>query len=63
MLARQGRAIGTLYELQWMAFPDPDEADMVFAEAAKKAKQKQAKYVQEDEKDLIAGMKKVVTSQ
>ncbi len=63
MLARQGRAIGTLYELQWMAIPNPDEADILFAEAGKRAKQKQAKYVQEDEKDLIAGMKKVVTSQ
>lgn len=62
MLARQGRAIGTLYELQWMALGDPDEADILFAEAGKRAKQKQAKYVQEDEKDLIAGMKKVVTS-
>lgn len=62
MLARQGRAIGTLYELQYMAIPDPDQADVLFAEAVKKSKQKQAKYVQEDEKDLIAGMKKVVTS-
>lgn len=62
MLARQGRAIGTLYELQYMAIPDPDQADVLFAEAVKKAKQKQAKYVQEDEKDLVEQMKKVVTS-
>jgi hypothetical protein len=62
MLARQGRAIGTLYELQYMAFPDPDQADVVFAEAVKKARQKQAKYIQEDEKELIEQMKKVATS-
>jgi len=62
MLARQGRAIGTLYELQYMAIPDPDQADVLFAEAVKKAKQKQAKYVQEDEQELIGQMKKVVTS-
>lgn len=62
MLARQGRAIGTLYELQYMAIPDQDEADVLFAEAMKLAKQKQAKYIQEDEKALIAQQKKVVIS-
>jgi hypothetical protein len=62
MLARQGRAIGTLYELQYMAIPDQDEADVLFAEAMKIAKQKQARYIQEDEKALIAQQKRVVTS-
>jgi TRAP-type C4-dicarboxylate transport system substrate-binding protein len=45
-----------------MAIPDPDQANELFAEAVKRAKQKQAKYVQEDEQELIAQMKKVVTS-
>jgi hypothetical protein len=40
-----------------MAIPDPDQANELFAEAVKRAKQKQAKYVQEDEQELIAQMK------
>ena len=62
MLARQGRAIGTLYELQYMAIPDQAEADVLFGEAMKLAKQKQARYIQEDEKALIAQQKRVVIS-
>ncbi len=62
MLARQGRAIGTLYELQYMALPNEEEANVLFAEAMKRAKQKQAKYIEEDEKALIAQKKRVVTS-
>jgi hypothetical protein len=45
-----------------MAIPDQDEADVLFAEAMKIAKQKQARYIQEDEKALIAQQKRVVTS-
>lgn len=63
MLARQGRAIGTLYELQYMAIPDSDQADALFAEAVEKAKRKQAKYIEEDEKELVERKKAVVKGQ
>ena len=40
MLARQGAAIGTLYELSWMALPDDDNARAAFEAASNTAKQK-----------------------
>ncbi len=62
MLARQGAAIGTLYELSWMALPDDENAKMAFEAAANTAKQKMRKHVERDEADLAARTKKVVTS-
>ncbi|HNB20836.1 MAG TPA: hypothetical protein PL012_15060 [Candidatus Obscuribacter sp.] len=63
MLARQGAAIGTLYELSWMALPDDENARMAFEAAANTAKQKMRKHVEKDENELAASLKKVVTSQ
>lgn len=61
MLARQGAAIGTLYELSWMALPDDENAKMAFEAAANTAKQKMRKHVERDEAELSEKMKKVVT--
>ncbi|MFA6555282.1 MAG: ribbon-helix-helix protein, CopG family [Candidatus Obscuribacterales bacterium] len=60
MLARQGRAIGTLYELAWMALPDDDNARAAFDDAVKIAKQKMAKHVELDEKEQAEKMKRVI---
>lgn len=62
MLARQGAAIGTLYELSWMALPDDENAKMAFEAAGNTAKQKMRKHVERDEAELSEKMKKVVTS-
>lgn len=62
MLARQGAAIGTLYELSWMALPDDENARAAFEAASNTAKQKMRKHVERDEADLAARTKKVVTS-
>lgn len=62
MLARQGAAIGTLYELSWMALPDDENARAAFEAAANTAKQKMRKHVERDEADLATRTKKVVTS-
>ncbi len=61
MLARQGTAIGTLYELSWMALPDDENAKMAFEAAANTAKQKMRRHVEKDENELAASFKKVVT--
>ncbi len=61
MLARQGTAIGTLYELSWMALPDDENAKMAFEAAANTAKQKMRRHVEKDEGELAAAFKKVVT--
>ena len=60
MLARQGRAVGTLYELAWMSLPDDDNARAAFDIAVQSAKQKMAKHVEKDEQELADRMKKVV---
>ena len=60
MLARQGRAVGTLYELAWMALPDDDNARAAFDDAVKIAKQKMAKHVELDEQEQAEKMKRVV---
>jgi len=62
MLARQGAAIGTLYELSWMALPDDENARAAFEAAANTAKQKMRKHVDRDEAEMSDKMKKVVTS-
>ena len=63
MLARQGAAIGTLYELSWMALPDDEEARQAFEAAANTAKQKMRRHVERDEAELAERTKKVVTGQ
>lgn len=60
MLARQGRAVGTLYELAYMALPDDDRARDAFNEAVRQAKQKMARHVENDEREMAERMKTVV---
>jgi hypothetical protein len=62
MLSRQGAAIGTLYELSWMALPDDENARKAFEAASNTAKQKIRKRIEMDEVELVEKMKKVVTS-
>lgn len=62
MLARQGRAIGTLYELSWMSLPDDENARKAFEAAATRAKQKMARHVENDEKEFAERLKKVVNN-
>ena len=62
MLARQGRAVGTLYELAWMSLPDDEDARKAFEIAGTRAKQKMAKHVENDEKEFAERLKKVVSS-
>lgn len=61
MLARQGAAIGTLYELSWMALPNDPNARAAFEAASNTAKQKMRKHTEIDEAELARRMKKVVT--
>ena len=60
MLARQGRAVGTLYELAWMALPDDENAKAAFDDAVKIAKQKMAKHVELDEQEQAEKMKRII---
>jgi methanogenic corrinoid protein MtbC1 len=59
MLARQGIAVGTLYELTWLSLPDDDNARAAFEAAMNAAKQKMRKHVQKDEEEIAAAMKRV----
>jgi hypothetical protein len=60
MLARQGAAIGTLYELSWMALPDDEDARRIFESAANKAKDKMRKRLELDEAEIAERNKKIV---
>jgi hypothetical protein len=60
MLARQGTAIGTIYELTWMALPDDENARAAFEAAANTAKQKMRRHVERDEEEIATAMKKIV---
>ena len=62
MLSRQGAAIGTLYELSWMALPDDENARKAFEAASNIAKQKIRKRIELDEAELVERIKKVVQS-
>jgi predicted DNA-binding protein len=63
MLARQGVAIGTLFELSWMALPDDENARQAFEAAANTAKQKMRRHVERDEAEIAERNTKVVTGQ
>jgi hypothetical protein len=63
MMARQGIALGTLYELTWLSLPDDEVARATFEEAIGYAKQKMRRLVQKDEEVIAAAMKKVVEGQ
>ena len=60
MLARQGRQIGTVCELTYSNMSRTAEGKAAFEAAANTAKQKMAKSVQKDERDLVDAMKKFV---
>jgi hypothetical protein len=62
MLSRQGVAIGTLYELSWMALPDDENARKAFEAASNSAKQKMRRRVELDEAELAERQQKVITS-
>lgn len=60
MLARQGRLIGTLFELTYANMSKTKEGKAAFESALTSAKQKMARSVEKDEKDLVAAMKRTV---
>lgn len=60
MLARQGRQIGTVYELTYNNMSLTKEGKAAFEAAANTAKQKHARRVQEEEREVVEAMKKEV---
>ena len=60
MLARQGRLIGTLFELTYTNMAVTKEGKAAFDAALTSAKQKMAKAVEKDERDLVEAMKRTV---
>lgn len=63
MLARQGRLIGTLFELTYANMANTKEGKTAFESALTVAKQKMAKSVEKDERELVAAMKRTVEAQ
>ena len=59
MLARQGRLMGTLFELTYANMGQTKEGAAAFEAAANTSKQKMAKAVDKDERDLVDAMKRV----
>ena len=57
MLARQGRQIGTVFELTYSNMSRTPEGKASFEAAATTANQKMAKAVQKNERDLVEAMK------
>lgn len=62
MLARQGTAIGVLYDLAWHSLED-EKSRQFFDEILKEVKSKQRKRLDADEKSLAEKMKGIVTAQ
>jgi hypothetical protein len=60
MLARQGTALGVLYDLAWHSLED-EKSRQFFDEILKEVKSKQRKRLEADEKVLAAKMKGIVT--
>lgn len=60
MLARQGRLMGTLFELTYANMSQTKEGKAAFEAAANTARQKMAKAVDKDERELVEAMKKVL---
>lgn len=60
MLARQGAALGTLYELTWMSLPNEDAKEQ-FRAAVTTAKQKMRNRLEKDERDLAEQLKRAVS--
>ena len=62
MLARQGTALGTLYEITWMSMPD-EVGRKAFETATAAAKQKMRRHVEKDEEEVALAMDKIVSGQ
>lgn len=62
MLARQGTALGVLYELAWQSREDEKSRES-FEETVKNVKSKQRKRLDADEKALKEKMKEIVTAE
>ena len=62
MLARQGTAIGVLYELAWQSRED-EKSREAFDETVKEVKSKQRKRLDADEKSLKEKMKEIVMTE
>ena len=60
MLARQGAAIGVLYELTWRGYSYNEESRNEFAAVVNEVKSKQRKRLDDDEKALTARMAKLI---
>ncbi|MGI0133581.1 MAG: ribbon-helix-helix protein, CopG family [Candidatus Micrarchaeaceae archaeon] len=60
MLARQGRQVATMFELTHDSMSGTAEGEASFAAAVTRANQKTAKRVQEEERELIAAMRKAL---
>lgn len=60
MLARQGAAVGTLYELAWMGLPDDEEARKAFQAAVNTSKQKMRNRLDKEEKEMAEKLKSVI---
>ena len=58
MLARQGRWVGTVYELHAINMGGTPQAKAVFEAAANTAKQRMNRSIEKDERDTIAALKK-----
>ncbi len=62
MLARQGRLIATLFELTYSNMSQTEAGKEAFNTALAKAKQKMAKNVEQDERQVVEAMKKALKS-
>jgi hypothetical protein len=59
MLARQGAALGTLFELTWMSLPN-EEAKKQFQAAQSTAKSKMRKRLDQDKRILAEKLGEIV---
>lgn len=60
MLARQGTAIGVLYELAWRGYSYNEESQNEFTAVVNEVKSKQRRRLDDDEKALNARMSKLI---
>jgi len=60
MLARQGRLVATIFELTYSSMSQTQEGKDAFEAALTSAKQKMARSVERDERDLIEALKRTV---
>lgn len=63
MLARQGRQIGTIFELSYSQISGTAEGAAAFEAAVTKANQKQNQSVTKDEREVVEAIKKKVKGQ